>query len=115
MKPKLILRVTAPVLIMLVFGAVSALSQDREPITVKNSEINSGVVLIAAHGEKTTIELQCNKDFLGCAVLKPGAYVMVRLPKNHGPYECSNVTVYAKGQSPDSLGEELGTYCIAEK
>jgi len=114
-KPKSILRVAAAVLIVLLFGAVSARSQERELITVKSAEVNNGVVLIAAQGERTSIELQCNKDFLGCAVLKPGTYLMVRLPKNHGPYECANVTVYAKGASLDTVGEQLGSYCIADK
>ena len=115
MKPKSILRVAAAVLIVLLFAAVSARSQERELITVKSAEVNNGVVLIRVLGEKTPIELQCNKDFLGCAVLKPATYLMVRLPKNRGPYECSNVTVYAKGPSPDTVGEELGSYCIADK
>ena len=115
MKPKSILRVAAAVLIVLLFAAVSARSQDKELIRVKNAEVNNGVVLITAQGEKVPIELLCNKDFLGCAVLKPGSYLMVRLPKNRGTYECSNVTVYAKGPSPDAVGEELGSYCIADK
>lgn len=115
MKTKSIVRVAAVVLIVLWFGAVSARAQEKEPITVKSAEENNGVVLITARSEKVQIELQCTKDLLGCTVLKPGAYVMVRLPKNHGLYDCSNVTVYAKGQSPDKVGEELGSYCLAEK
>jgi hypothetical protein len=114
-KIKSVLRMAALISIVLLFGAVSARSEEKELITVKNVEVNNGVVLITAQGEKTPIDLQCNKDFLGCSVLKPGGYLMVRLPKNHGPYECSNVTVYAKGQNPETLGEQLGTYCIAEK
>jgi hypothetical protein len=114
MKTKIILRVAA-VAIVLLFGTVSARAQEKELITVKRTEVNNGVVLITAHSEKAPIALQCNKDFLGCSVLKPGEYVMVHLAKNHGLYECSNVTIYAKGQNPDSEGEELGTYCIAER
>jgi hypothetical protein len=114
-KIKSVLRIAAVVSILLFFGAISARSQEKELITVKNVELNNGVVLITAQGEKTSIDLQCNKDFLGCTVLKPGGYVMVRLPKNHGPYECSNVTVYEKGQNPDTVGTQLGSYCIAEK
>ncbi|HXX27355.1 MAG TPA: hypothetical protein VEI99_02765 [Terriglobales bacterium] len=115
MKIKSVLRIAAVVSIVLLFGAVSARAQEKELITVRNVEVNNGVVLITAQGEKTPIELQCNKDFLGCTVLKPGGYLMVRLPKNHGPYECSNVTVYEKGQNPDTLGTQVGSYCIAEK
>jgi len=114
-KPKSILCIAAVVLFVFLFGAASARSQEKELITVKSAEVNNGVVLITARSEKAPIDLQCTKDFLGCAILKPGGYVMVHLPKNHGLYECSNVTVYAKGQSPDTVGEELGTYCLAEK
>lgn len=115
MKPKSILRVAAIVSLVFLFGATNAYAQEkRELITVKSAEVNNGVVVIAGRGETAPIELECNKDFLGCAVLRPGVYVMVRLPKNRGPYECSNVTVYAKGQSPDTIGEELGSYCIGE-
>jgi len=114
-KSKSIFRIVATILIVLLFGAVSARSQEKELITVKSAELNNGVVLITAQGGKTPIALQCNKDFVGCAVLKPATYLMVRLPKNRGPYECSNVTVYAKGASPDTIGEELGSYCIADK
>ncbi len=115
MNSKSILCVALTVSILFWFGAVSASQEKQELITVKSADVNNGVVVITAQGEKAPIELQCNKDFLGCAVLRPGAYLMVRLAKNHGPYECSNVTVYAKGQRPDALGEELGSYCIAEK
>jgi hypothetical protein len=114
-KTKSILRIAAVVLILFWFGGVIVHAQEKEPITVKGAEVNNGVVLITAQSEKAPIELQCNKDVLGCSVLKPGANVMIRLPKNHGLYECSNVTVYAKGQSPDTVGKELGRYCIAEK
>jgi len=114
-KTKSILGISAIITIAFLFVTVIACAQEKELITVKGAEVNNGVVLITARGEKTPIELQCNKDFLGCAVLKPGAYVMVHLPKNHGPYECSNVTVYAKGQNPDTVGEELGSYCIGEQ
>jgi hypothetical protein len=112
-KTKSILRVAAVALFL--FSAVSTRAQAKqELITVKSAEINNGVVVITARGEKAPIELQCNKDVMGCAVLSPGDYVMVRLSKNHGYYECANVRVYAKGQSPDTTGQELGDYCISE-
>jgi hypothetical protein len=113
-KPKSIFHVVAVVLF--VFSALSTRAQEKqELITVKGSEVNNGVVVISARGEKAPIELQCTKDLLGCAVLSPGEYVMVRLPKNRGLYECSNIRVYAKGQNPGTVGEELGNYCIGEK
>ena len=114
MRTKSILRVAA-IAIVFLFATVSARAQEKELITVKSAEVNNSVVLITARSEKAPIELQCTKDFVGCTVLKPGAYVMVHLPKNHGLYECSNVTIYAKAQDPKTVGEELGSYCIAEK
>jgi len=115
-KIKSILDYTAIVLMVIVFSAVGAQAQEKQEfITVKNAGVSNGVVIVMAESEKVTIELQCNQDFVGCAVLKPGEYVMTRLAKNHGPYDCSNVTVYAKSPNPDASGEKLGTYCISEK
>ena len=49
-----------------------------------------------------------------CKVLEPGTYVMVRLPKNWGMYDCANVDLYASAADPAS-GEKLGEYCLIEK
>jgi hypothetical protein len=104
------------ILIALLLGAAGAQTEERrEAITVKSAAENNGVVIVTGHGEKAPIELQCNQGFSGCTPLKPGEYVMVRLPKNRGPYECSNVTVYAKSADPTVSGDELGRYCIGEK
>jgi hypothetical protein len=115
-KAKIISCLFVSILGALVLLSATARAQDKfEPITVKSVEVNNGVVIISAHGEKTAIELQCNKDFMGCTTLKQGEYVMVRLPKNHGAYDCSNVTLYAKSTGDAPVGAELGTYCIIGK
>jgi hypothetical protein len=49
-----------------------------------------------------------------CMVLEPGTYVMVRLPKNWGMYDCANVDLYASTADPAS-GGKLGEYCLIDK
>ena len=104
------------VAIGLMVVAVNAQAQEkREPITVRNAEMANGVVIVTAQSGKAVIELRCNQDFLGCNPLQPGEYMMARLPKNRGIYECANATVYAKTDDPAASGEERGRYCITEK
>jgi hypothetical protein len=103
-------------LLMFVFLAVATLAQEQrevQTITVKSSEVNNGVVILAARGGKNSFELHCNKDFSGCTVLEPGNYSMVRLPKNHGSYECANVEVY-RNTTNSETGDKLGEYCLVE-
>ena len=87
--------------------------------TVRSTEVVTGVVIISGQmtvteGRRTSAELQCNKGFLMCKVPQPGTYVMVRLPKNHGPYDCANVDLYPEGANPES-SEKIGEYCLIQK
>ena len=107
------------VLIALAAVLRSASAQDdeeakREMITVKSSANNGGAIIVTARGEKTVVELQCTKSFASCANLKPGEYLMLRLPKNRGMYDCMNVRVYDKAADPDNA-QELGAYCVTDK
>jgi hypothetical protein len=106
------------VLISLVAVIRKASAQDDEPkrevITVKSAENSGGVIVLTARGEKTTVELQCTKTVPSCANLKPGEYLMLRLPKNRGVYDCMNVRVYDKAADPDDA-EQLGAYCVTDK
>jgi hypothetical protein len=104
---------TAIILVVL-FAGIQTLAQDKSQITVKTSAVNNGVVIVTAQTGKTSIELQCNKDISGCRVLEPGDYVMVRLPKNHGVYDCTNVDIYPKSADPE-VAEKLGEYCVTEQ
>jgi hypothetical protein len=104
---------TAIILVAL-FAGVRALAQDKSQITVKNTAVNNGVVIVMAQTGRTSLELQCNKDISGCRVLEPGDYVMVRLPKNHGVYDCANVDIYPKSADPE-VTEKLGEYCVTEQ
>ena len=114
------LKVGICLLVLIALAAVirTASAQDDEPkremITVKSAGSSAGVIILIGRGEKTAIELQCTKTVVGCASLKPGEYLMLRLPKNRGVYDCMNVRVYDKGADPDDA-EQLGAYCVTDK
>src|SRR5438270_7072622 len=104
-------------LTLLLFGmvlfAVNALAQDKyEPLKVTGSDVSNGVVLLSVQIAGARFDLQCNADVPNCAKLQPGNYVMVRLPKNWGLYECTNVDLYrppvSSGLVEDKLGDKLG-------
>ncbi len=113
-------RVGICLLVLISLAAVlrTASAQDDEPkremIIVKSAENSPGVIILIGRGEKTAIELQCTKTVVGCANLKPGEYLMLRLPKNRGVYDCMNVRVYEKDADPDNA-EHLGAYCVTDK
>ena len=97
-------------------AAVPMLAQEQpEPrtVTIKSSDVNNGVVILAVRDGKNSFELQCNQGMSGCAVLEPGTYMMLRLPKNHGVYQCVNVEIY-RTTTGSNLGDMLGQYCLLE-
>ena len=109
-------------LVLMTLGA-ALMAQDKSTITVKKSEVSNGVVIVTittAAGVATspknakTSELNCNKGASACKSLDPGTYVMVRLPKNWGMYDCDNVDVYPQGADPDT-SQKIGEYCLNEK
>jgi hypothetical protein len=94
--------------------ATQLVAQDAaSKIAIKSSEVSNGVVTINALEGKTRIALQCNKDMPSCTSPAPGAYLMVRLPENHGMYECKNVRVFAPDGDPDTA-KPLGEYCLLD-
>ena len=103
--------------LLLVFFVQDAISAQDQPesqkITVKAKEVNNGVVILTVQEGKKSFELQCNKGNSGCTMLEPGEYVIVRLPKNHGMYDCANAEVYQKSGNAE-LGDQLGQYCLME-
>ena len=103
-------------LLCLSFAAARMLAQeqrDATTITVRSSEVNNGVVILAVREGKNSFELQCNKNLPGCAVLEPGNYSMIRLPKNYGVYDCANVDMY-RTTNDSKLGDKIGQYCLVE-
>ncbi len=109
-----------------VLVAAPLFAQEKSAITVKGAETSNGVVVVNAQqtplaaGQqlteptKKTIELQCNKEISSCIVLKPGAYLLVKLPPNHGMYECTDVQVFASSADP-TTADRIGEYCLTEK
>lgn len=98
------------------FAAVMLLAQEQQEtvaITVSSSTINNNVVILAVKERTRSFELRCNMGMSNCTVLPPGNYLMVRLPKNWGMYECSNVDIYRATSSEP--GEKIGQYCIVEQ
>src|SRR5262245_48749646 len=85
---------------------------ESQKITVKSREVSNGVVILTVRDSKNSFELQCNQGASGCAALDPADYGMVRLPKNHGLYDCVNVEVHR--QSTNSEHGVLGQYCLVE-
>lgn len=101
-------------IVLLVPLALSAQEQlESQKITVKGEEVSNGVVILAVQEGKSSFDLQCNKGLSGCTILEPGEYMMVRLPKNRGLYDCANADVYRKSANSE-VGDKLGQYCLVE-
>jgi hypothetical protein len=110
-----------PAVILLVLAAcIQVVAQDRSTITIKKSEVNKETVVVTAFPQgagnqaKDSFELNCNKDASSCKAPEPGTYLMVRLPKNWGMYDCTNVDLYANTADPDK-DQKIGEYCLVEK
>ena len=91
--------------------ATLAIAQEKSVLTVKDSSVATGVVIVDAQYSGKAVELQCNQGSAACAPLKKGNYVMVMLPKNHGMYDCQNVDIYPESADPETT-EKLGEYCL---
>ena len=109
--------------IILLFGllaGIQVMAQEKSTITVKGSEVNNGVVILTVQQVATpeqaaeSFVLHCNKGMSGCKAVEAGTYLMVRLPKNWGMYECANVDLYPTTADP-ATSEKLGEYCLIRK
>ncbi len=106
----------AIILLMLMLG-IQLVAQEKSTITVKKAEVNNGVVIVTIVQQgapKASFELNCNKGANACKSPAPANYLMVRLPKNWGMYDCTDVDLYPAGADPDS-SEKIGEYCLIEK
>lgn len=108
------------ILLLVLAAGIQLLAQDRSTVTVKKTELSNGVVIVAVVQEatgdqaKASFELHCNKGASACKAPEPGSYLMVRLPKNWGMYDCTNVDLYAASADPNK-DQKIGEYCLAEK
>ena len=104
------------ILLFIVLVAVQLLALDKTLITVKDSSVNNGVIIVTIREGGKPQELQCNQSAPNCTAPKPGDYWMVRLPKNHGLYDCANVDLYPQSVDPENEEAQVfGEYCLAEK
>jgi hypothetical protein len=95
-------------------------AQEKSNITVRGSELNSGVVIMDVLKANKAYLLQCNQGASGCTNLKNDNYLMVELPKNFGMYECRDVEVYPQSAATSDTAlfdkdKKLGEYCLFEK
>jgi hypothetical protein len=94
--------------LLFLIAAAQLLSQEQSTVSVTSAEINNGVVIITIQEGTARTELHCNVGMPNCKKLTPGKYMIVRLPKGHGMYECDNVEVYP---GDPQTQERLGQYC----
>jgi hypothetical protein len=106
-------------ILLVLFLGVPLMAQEQSTITVKNSDVSGDVVVVNAMSSpavqgKPTMELHCNKGASSCKTVTAGTYLMVRLPKNWGMYDCANVDLYPASADPAS-SQKIGEYCLTEK
>lgn len=103
------------IVLFLILCAAPLFAQDKSLITVKDTTVNNKVVQVNITDSGKAFELQCNQSAMRCTAPEPGSYWMVRLPKNHGLYDCANVDLYAQSADTGNDDNVLGEYCINEK
>ncbi|ABF39963.1 hypothetical protein Acid345_0960 [Candidatus Koribacter versatilis Ellin345] len=98
---------------LILLMAVQVWAQDKTKVTVKSTEKNNGVVIVTINisDAKKSVDLNCNDGTPSCAAPKAGEYWMVKLPKNHGVYDCQCVDLFPVTADPDS-DPKLGEYCM---
>jgi len=109
-----------PWILLLFLAGALMVAQDKATVTVKGSEVSNGVVIVsvvqpaATDQGKASFELHCNKGATACQAPQAGSYLMVRLPKNWGMYDCANVDLYPTSADPDK-DQKIGEFCLIEK
>ena len=98
------------ILFVLLF-AMTLWAQDKTQVTVKKTQNVSGVVLVTVAENGKQFDLQCTEQQAWCTAVKTGEYQMVRLPKNHGMYDCQNVDLFSSAADVDN-DQKLGEYCL---
>jgi hypothetical protein len=98
-------------MLFILLAAVMLWAETKTAVTVKSSQVTSGVVLVTVSENGKTFDLQCNDGHPFCQAVKPGEYQMVRLAKNHGMYDCQNVDLYLQTADTET-DDKLGEYCL---
>jgi len=102
-------------ILVLFFLAAQLFALEKSLVTVKDSTVSDGVILVTIQQSGKTYDLQCTQSAPFCTAPRPGDYWMVRLPKNHGLYDCANVDLYPQSANPEGGDPILGEYCLNEK
>jgi hypothetical protein len=97
--------------LFILLAAVMLWAETKTAVTVKSSQVTSGVVLVTVSENGKSFDLQCNDGHPFCQAVKPGEYQMVRLPKNRGMYDCQNVDLYLQTADTET-DDKLGEYCL---
>jgi|SRR5271166_276692 len=105
----------AILLFFLVVLTAQLSAQEKSLVTVKNTAVNNGVLLVNIQEAGKPLELQCTQSAPHCTAPAPASYWMVRLPPNHGMYDCANVELYSQSENPENSDKVLGEYCLNEK
>jgi len=100
---------------LVILTAVLAFAQEKTPVTVKSSEVVTGVVIVHVQKNGKSLDLQCNEGMGRCVALRSGNYLMTELPKNYGMYDCKNVEIYRGDPDKPEAAERVGAYCLVEK
>lgn len=103
------------IILFFVLIAAPLLAQEKSLITVKDTVTTNGVVIVTIHEAGKSFDLQCTQSFPNCAAPVAGEYWMVRLPKNHGLYDCANVDLYPKTTTASGSDQIVGEYCLNTK
>ena len=103
------------VLLFAILVAVQVLAADKTQITVEKTSVSGDVIMVTVQESGKAYELQCTKGAPYCAAPPAGTYWMVRLPKNHGYYDCANVDVYPQAATEQNNDTLFAEYCINEK
>jgi hypothetical protein len=107
-------------ILLAVLMATTLVAQEKSTVTVKGSEVSNSVIILNVHQAnparqgKASFDLQCTRNQPDCANPPQGDYLMVRLPKNWGTYDCVNVDLFpASGSTASS--DKVGGYCLIDK
>jgi hypothetical protein len=101
-------------IVLMLLAATQLLAADKSLVTVKDSSVSNGVVIVNIHEEGKSFELQCTQSAPFCKATQAGSYWMVRLPKNHGLYDCDNVDLFPQSEDPENA-QKVGEFCLNSK
>ena len=101
--------------LFIVLISVQLFAQEKSLVTVKDTVTTSGVIVVTIQENGKSVDIQCTQSFPNCTAPAAGEYWMVRLPKNHGLYDCANVDLYPKSTQASSTDQVVGEYCLNTK